>query len=215
MLALVFVLGIGGFVAYRMSHSGERDASTASEGAKSADTAAAPADAAKDATAPAPQPPAAAATPEPSKDQAAATATTDALKSGREPNQFAARAVGQGDDRQSLARRASTAAREHGCGRDARPGAPHDGGANACARRGAAARSLAADARRDDALQAGGFFPPHRMRAKRRAAVLRGLLGQGAAVSGRTEGVGPVACIRLDAVVMRIENENAVQKGEQ
>jgi len=50
MLALVAVLGIGGFVAYRVSQSGEtKDATTAAEPGKASDAATAPVDAAKDA----------------------------------------------------------------------------------------------------------------------------------------------------------------------
>ncbi len=78
MLALVAVLGIGGFVAYRVSlSSGAQDKTTETDAGKAPDAAVAPApvDAAKDASAPA------GAAPDASKDQPAAAAAPDASKS--------------------------------------------------------------------------------------------------------------------------------------
>lgn len=83
MLALLIVLGIGGFVAYRMSQSGEaKDTTTAGEPAKASDSAVAPvpADRAKDAAAQTPT------TSEPAKDQVAATPAPEVPKPATTPS---------------------------------------------------------------------------------------------------------------------------------
>jgi hypothetical protein len=72
MLALVAVLAIGGFVAYRVSLSKDTTASTEAGKASDAATAPAPVDGSKDASTPAAQPPTqAGTTPDAGKDQAA------------------------------------------------------------------------------------------------------------------------------------------------